>query len=156
MDPMIKNLILRMESLEQQNKDNIKIKPTTQLKEWDGKSCSARDFITSRTFNVCNKCICGNDYYCKKHSRAIKRTGVLRDGDVRVKGEGCLPRGHWKTHDKWMLGMDITLGPFEDTRTMSEKRFYPDIVLSKNQPPPLSLIQPRLVYETSEDEDEDE
>ena len=155
MDPLMENLMLRVEYLERSMKQNIRIKPTTQLNQWDGKSCSAREFESSRTFNVCNECVCGNDYYCKRHSQAIRRAGVLRDGDVRIKGEGCLPRGHWKNHDKWMAGMDITLGPFEDTRTRAEKSIYPDIVKSKNQPPPpISQVQPRLRYETSDEEDE--
>jgi hypothetical protein len=165
MEHIVRDLQVRVESLEQQIKDNIKVRPTTQLNEWDGISCPARDFVSRRTFNVCNECISGNDSYCKGHSRYIKRNGVLRSGDVRITGEGCLPRGYWATHDRWMVGMDICRGPFKDTRTHSEKMQYPDIIKSKNISTPVQREglneylpgDPRLVYisDGSDEEYED-
>jgi hypothetical protein len=164
MEQIVRDLQERVENLEDQMRDSIKIKPTTHLNEWDGKSCAAREFVSSRVFNVCNEDI-GNDDYCPKHSNYIKKNGVLRNGDVRITGEGCLPRGYWATHDRWMLGMDICRGCFKDTRTHSEKKRHPDIIKSKNRTTPVQREglneylpgDPRLVYisDGSDEEYED-
>ena len=123
----------RVEFLEEQLSTSKKVKEIIQLNEWDKRACPARCFISSRAFNVCNKDIAGDDY-CRRHCNGIRNKGVLRDGDVRITGQYCLPCGVWSRHDKWMKMMDFTLGPYQDMRPEDEQKRYPDIVRRKNEP----------------------
>jgi hypothetical protein len=87
--------------------------------------------------------------YCKKHMKKIESEGFLRNGDVRVRGEGSMN----EILGSWMKSIDIVQGPLVDKRTLMEKERLPWLFRGKdalaNDPP-----EPVRVYEPmSEDED---